>query len=70
MGLRTPKRGSAVHQVMHVPADIKHLHEVAEKGDAPETPAILVAEVLVVLIPLLIVLLALTLGLYFAFGGP
>ena len=54
---------------MHVPAEIKHLHEVAEKGDAPETPAILVAEVLLFLIPIAIVMLAIAFGLYYSFGG-
>ena len=55
---------------MHVPADIKHLQEVAEKGEAPETPAILIAELLVVLIPIAIVMLAIGFGLYYSFGGP
>ena len=55
---------------MHVHAEIKHIHEVAERGEAPETPAILIAELLVFLIPILIVLLAIAFGLYYSFGGP
>ena len=55
---------------MHVPAEIKHLHEVAEKGEAPETPAILVGEVALFLLPILAVMLGIGFGLYFAFGGP
>jgi hypothetical protein len=54
---------------MHVPAEAKHLYDVAEKGEAPETPAILIGEVLLFLIPVAIVLLAITLGLYFSLGG-
>ena len=55
---------------MHVPAEIKHLHEVAEKGEAPETPVILVGEVVLFLLPILAVMLGIGFGLYFAFGGP
>jgi hypothetical protein len=55
---------------MHVPAEIKHLHEVAEKGEAPETPAILVGEVFLFLLPVALVMLAIGLGLSYAFGGP
>jgi hypothetical protein len=55
---------------MHVSAEIKHLHEVAEKGEAPETPLILIVELLVFLIPIAIVLLATGFGLYYSFGGP
>lgn len=54
---------------MHVPAEVRHLHEVAEKGEAPETPAILIGEILLFLIPIAIVMLAITFGLYFALGG-
>ena len=54
---------------MHVPADIKHLHELAEKGDSPQTPMILVSEVFLFLLPVAIVMLAIAFGLYFAFGG-
>jgi hypothetical protein len=55
---------------MDVPAEIKHLHEVAEKGEAPETPLILIGELLVFLVPIAIVLLAIGFGLYYSFGGP
>jgi len=55
---------------MHVTAEMKHLHELAEKGDSPQTPAILVGEVALFLVPILIVMLAITFGLYFSFGGP
>ena len=54
---------------MHMPAEVRHLHEVAEKGEAPETPAILIGELLLFLIPIAIVMLAITFGLYFALGG-
>jgi len=54
---------------MHMPADIKHLQDVADKGESPQTPAILVTEVFLFLLPIAIVLLAITFGLYFAFGG-
>jgi hypothetical protein len=54
---------------MHVPAEIKHLHEVAERGEAPETPAILIAELLVFVIAILIVVLAIGFGVYYSFGG-
>jgi hypothetical protein len=55
---------------MRVPATIRHLHAVAEKGEAPETPVILIAELLVFLIPIAVVVLAIGFGLYYAFGGP
>jgi hypothetical protein len=45
------------------------MHDIAEKGEAPETPMILVGEILVFLIPLLVVMLAIGFGLYYAFGG-
>jgi hypothetical protein len=45
------------------------MHEVAEKGESPETPVILIAELLLVLIPIATVLLAIGLGLYYAYGG-
>jgi signal transduction protein with GAF and PtsI domain len=54
---------------MHLPAAIRHLHAVAEKGEAPETPVILIGELLVFLIPIAVVLLAIGFGLYYAFGG-
>ena len=46
------------------------MHDVAEKGDSPSTPMILVAEVLMFLLPIAIVMLAIAFGLYYAFGGP
>jgi len=45
------------------------MHDVAEKGEAPETPMILIGEIPVFLIPLLVVMLAIGFGLYYAFGG-
>jgi hypothetical protein len=45
------------------------MHKVAEKGESPETPVILVAEVFAFLIPIFIVMLAITFGLYYALGG-
>jgi hypothetical protein len=45
------------------------MRDVAEKGEAPETPVILIGEILVFLIPLLVVMLAIGFGLYYAFGG-
>ena len=54
---------------MHLPATIRQLHTIAEKGEAPETPVILIGEVLVFLIPIAVVMLAIGFGLYFAFGG-
>ena len=55
---------------MHVPATIRQLHRVAELGEAPETPAILIAELVLFLVPVAVVMLAIGFGLYFAFGGP
>jgi hypothetical protein len=54
---------------MHLPATIRHLHEVAERGEAPETPVILIGEILVFLVPIAIVMLAIGFGLYYSFGG-
>jgi hypothetical protein len=54
---------------MHMPADIRRLHRIADKGEAPETPLILIAELLVVLLPILTVMLAIGFGLYYYFGG-
>jgi len=54
---------------MRAPLAVRRLHRIAEKGESPETPVILVAEVFVFLIPIAIVLLAITLGLYFTLGG-
>jgi len=54
---------------MHMPHTIRHLHAIAEKGEAPETPVILTGELLVFLIPIAVVLLAIGFGLYYAFGG-
>ena len=54
---------------MHLPATIRQLHAIAEKGEAPETPVILIGEVLALLIPIAVVMLAIGFGLYFAFGG-
>jgi len=54
---------------MHMPPTIRHLHAIAEKGEAPETPVILIGELLVFLIPIAVVLLAIGFGLYYAFGG-
>ena len=55
---------------MHMPTSIRRLHHVAEKGEAPETPVILIGELLVFLIPIAIVMLAIGFGLYYSFGGP
>jgi hypothetical protein len=54
---------------MQLPATIRHMHDVAEKGEAAETPVILIGELLAFLIPLLVVMLAIGFGLYYAFGG-
>jgi hypothetical protein len=54
---------------MHMPQTIRHLHAIAEKGEAPETPVILIGELLVFLIPIAIVMLAIGFGLYYSFGG-
>jgi hypothetical protein len=54
---------------MHMPTSIRHLHEVAEKGEAAETPVILIGEILVFLIPIAVVMLAIGFGLYYSFGG-
>jgi len=54
---------------MHLPQSIRHVHDVAEKGEAPETPVILIGEIMVFLIPLLVVMLAIGFGLYYALGG-
>jgi hypothetical protein len=45
------------------------MHDVAEKGEAPETPVIVIGELMVFLIPLVVVMLAIGFGLYYAFGG-
>jgi hypothetical protein len=45
------------------------MHAIAEKGEAPETPMILIGELLVFLIPIAVVMLAIDFGLYYAFGG-
>ena len=42
---------------------------LAEKGEAPETPVILIGELLVFLVPVATVMLAIGFGLYYAFGG-
>jgi hypothetical protein len=52
-----------------MPASIRRMHAVAEKGEAPETPAILLGEIFVFLIPIAIVMLAIGFGLYYSFGG-
>jgi hypothetical protein len=54
---------------MHLPQSIRHMHAIAEKGEAPETPLILIGELLVFLVPLVVVMLALGFGLYYALGG-
>jgi len=54
---------------MHLPATIRQLHAIAEKGEAPETPVILIGELLAFLVPVAIVMLAIGFGLYYAFGG-
>jgi hypothetical protein len=54
---------------MQLPASIRHLHDVAEKGEAAETPVILIGELLVFLVPVAVVMLAIGFGLYYAFGG-
>jgi hypothetical protein len=54
---------------MQLPATIRRLHRVAEKGEAEETPVILIGEVLAFLIPIAIVMLAIGFGLYYALGG-
>ena len=46
------------------------MRDVAEKGEAPETPVILIGEILVLLVPIAIVMLAIGFGLYYSFGGP
>ena len=55
---------------MHAPLALRRLHRIAEKGEAPETPLILVAEIFVFVGAVAIVMLAITLGLYFSLGGP
>ena len=55
---------------MHMPQTIRHLHAIAEKGEAPETPVILIGEILAFLAPIAIVMLAIGFGLYYSFGGP
>jgi len=55
---------------MHMPQTIRHLHAIAEKGEAAETPVILIGEILAFLIPIAVVMLAIGFGLYYAFGGP
>ena len=54
---------------MRLPESIRHLHAVAEKGEAAETPVILIGELMVFLIPIAVVMLAIGFGLYYAFGG-
>ena len=54
---------------MHMPQTIRHLHAIAEKGEAAETPVILIGELLVFLLPVAVVMLAIGFGLYYAFGG-
>jgi hypothetical protein len=54
---------------MHLPATFHQLHAIGEKGEAPETPVILIGELLAVLIPIAVVMLAIGFGLYYAFGG-
>lgn len=54
---------------MQLPASIRHIHAVAEKGESAETPLILIGELLVFLIPVAVVMLAIGFGLYYAFGG-
>ena len=64
-----PRKAGARCTYVNTPVAIRRLHRTAETGESPETPVILVAEVLVFLIPIAIVVLAITLGLYFSFGG-
>ena len=45
------------------------MHAVAEKGEAAETPVILIGELLVFLVPVAVVMLAIGFGLYYSFGG-
>jgi hypothetical protein len=54
---------------MHLPASIRRMHAVAEKGEAAETPVILIGELLVFLVPIAVVMLAIGFGLYYSFGG-
>jgi len=55
---------------MHAPPAIRRLHRIAEKGEAAETPLILVPEIFVFVGAIAIAMLAITLGLYFSLGGP
>ena len=54
---------------MHLPQTVDHIIKVADKGEAPETPLILMAEIFAVLVPIAIVMLAIGFGLYYSFGG-
>jgi hypothetical protein len=54
---------------MHLPDSIRRMHAVAEKGEAAETPVILIGELLVFLVPVAVVMLAIGFGLYYSFGG-
>jgi hypothetical protein len=53
----------------HVTAELKHLHNVAEKGESAETPAILIGEVFMFLLPIAIVMMTLAFGLYYVISG-
>jgi hypothetical protein len=48
--------------------ELEHVHEELEQGDAPETPVIALAEVLLFLVPVVAVILGIAFAAYYLAG--
>jgi hypothetical protein len=55
----------AEHPVQKLEAEVEHLHEVEERGEAGSTPFILYGGLVLFLLPLVLLLTALTFAVYY-----
>jgi hypothetical protein len=63
------KTKDVVHAVEHPVETAKGLEHEAEEGVSPRTPAIVISGIALVLAVIFVILLAITLTLYFVYGG-
>ena len=57
-----------VHPLRAIRAEAHHLHEIEERGEAPETPFIAIGEVALFLVPVLLVIGGLAFAAYYVIG--
>jgi len=63
------KAKDVVHAVEHPVETVKALEHEAEEGVSPRTPLIAITGITLFLLVIFVILLAITLTLYFVYGG-